>query len=404
MGASSTLAGGQATTLMSLSLRHYRTVVRQRMIRYKQLVIAGLLLFLPGITAFNAIVLAPLIRIFTEPGTAAASCGAAVFVAITALWAGMQRDAIDYPATAPFTASLPFSKGDLLRRDIAIVVLASSPLLLLFVVAFAASFSKADTAYGIPALLAVLFAALTSQLMVVRGLFLRALVAVVAATTIGSSHRTGFLILPILLCGFLVWRLPLHTPWRASAYRRSHSDPGVVRAAPVGWIGIHWLSLYRSRYSAYWLGVLASVILTVVVALALHNGEESVVRSGGLLLAHSALIVGLYGLGFPTLFSNQALYQSFLDSLPVGRVRRAFEMIVAVEAPAIALVMLLDISALRLMSGAILALVSFCASAALCVAQYFIYRHLPTHPIAAGLVVGILTSVASLLVISGLDG
>lgn len=404
MGASSTLARGQATTLMGLSLRHYRNVVRQRMIRYKQLVIAGLLLLLPGIAAFNATVLAPLIRIFTEPGTAAASCGAAVFVTITALWAGMQRDAIDYPATAPFAASLPFSRGDLLRRDIAVVVLASSPLLLLLVVAFAASFSKADTAYSVLALLAVLFASLTSQLMAVRGLFLRALVAVVAAAAIGSSHRMGFLMLPILLCGLLVWRLPLHTPWRTSAYRRSHSDSGMVRATSVGWIGIHWLSLYRSRYGAYRLGVLASVILTVAVALALHSGEESVVRSGGLLLVHSALIVGLYGLGFATLFSNQALYQNFLDSLPVGRVRRAFEMIVAVEAPAIALVMLLGISALPLMSGAILALVSLCASVALCVAQYFIYRHLPTHPIAAGLVAGIITVVASLLAISGMDG
>lgn len=403
MRAPTAVAGTRVTTLMGLSLLHYRNVVRQRMIRYKQLVIAVLLLLLPGIAAFNATVLFPLVRIFTEPGTVAASCGAAVFVAITALWSGMQHDAINYPATAPFVASLPFSKHELLRRDIAIVVLASSPLLLLIMVAFGTSFSKADAAHSILALLAVLFASLTSQVMAVRGLFLRALVAVVAAVAIGGIHRTGLLMLPIILCGVLFLGLPLHASWRSSAYRQLRGDPGVVRAASISWIGVHWLSLYRSRYGAYRLGVLASVLLAGTVAFALHSEEESVTRSGGLLLVHSALIVGWYGLGFATLFSNQSAYQNFLDSLPIGRLRRAFDMIVAVEAPAVALVLLLGISALRLKSGATLAFASLCATAALCATQYLIYRHMPRHPIAAGLVTGILTVVASLLMLSRLD-
>lgn len=403
MRAPSGVAGAHATTLTGLSLLHYRNVVRQRMIRYKQLVIAGLLLLLPGIAAFNATVLLPLVRIFTEPGMMAASLGAAVFVAITGLWAGMQRDAINCPATAPFVASLPFSKRELLRRDIAVVVLASSPLLLLLMVAFGTSFSKAGAAHSVLALLAVLFASLTSQLMAVRGLFLRALVAVVAAVAIGSSHRTGLLVLPIILCGVLFWGLPLYEPWRASAYRRSRSDHWVVRTASISWIGIHWLSLYRSRYGAYRLGVLTSILLTGAAAFALHSGDESVTRSAGLLLVHSTLIVALYGLGFATLFSNQSAYQNFLDSLPVGRLRRAFDMIVAVEAPAVALVLLLGISALRLKSGATLAFVSLCATAVLCTIQYLTYRHMPRHPIAVGLVTGIFTVVASLLAISRLD-
>jgi hypothetical protein len=373
------------------------------MIRYKQLVIAGLLLLLPGITAFNATVLLPLVRIFTEPGMMAASCGAAVFVAITGLWAGMQRDAINCPATAPFVASLPFSRRQLLRRDVAVVALASSPLLLLLIVAFGTSVSEAGAAHNVLVLLAVLFTSLTSQLMAVRGLFLRAVVAVVAAAAIGGSDRTGLLVLPIILCGVLFWGLPLYEPWRASAYRQSGSDRGVVRAASISWIGIHWLSLYRSRYGAYRLGVLTSILLTGAAAFALHSGEESVTRSAGLLLVHSALIVGLYGLGFATLFSNQSAYQGFLDSLPVGRLRRAFDMIVVVEAPAVALVLLLGISALRFKSGATLAFVSLCAAVVLCTIQYLTYKHMPRHAIAVGLVTGILTVVALLLAISRLD-
>jgi len=397
------VASPHATTLMGLSLLHYRNVVRQRMMRYKQLVIAGLLLLLPGMAAFNAAVIFPLARIFTEPGTVAASCGAAVFVAITALWARMQRDAIHYPATAPFLASLPFSKYELLRRDIAIVVLASSPLLLLLMLAFGTSFSKAGAAHSVIALLAMLFASLVSQVMAVRGLFLRALVALVAAVAIGGSHCTGLLALPIILCGVLFWGLPLHVSWRSSEYRQLRRDSGMVRAASISWIGIHWRSLYRSRYAAYRLGAFISVLLTGVVAFALHRGEESVTRSAGLLLVHSALIVGLYGLGFATLFSNQSAYQNFLDALPCGRLRRAFDMIVAVEAPAVALVLLLGISALGLKSGAMLAFVSLCAAAVLCTIQYLIYRYVPRHPIAAGLVTGIFIVVASLLAASGLD-
>jgi len=389
------VAGSHATTLMGVSLLHYRNVVRQRMMRYKQLVIAGLLLLLPSIAAFKATVIVPLVRIFTESGTVAAACGSAGFVAITAVWARMQHDAITYPATAPLIASLPFSKYELLRRDIVIVALASSPLLLLLMVAFGTSFSKTDAAHRIIALLAVLFASLVSQVMAVRGLFLRALVAVAAAVAIGSSHWTGLLALPIILCGVLLWRLPPHMPWRSSEYRQLRRDRGMMRAASIHWIGIHWRSLYRSRYAAYRLGVLASVLLTGVVAFALHNGEESVTRSGGLLLVHSALIVGLYGLGFATMFSNQSAYQNFLDSLPVGRLRRALDMIVAVEAPAVALVVLLGISALRLKSGAMLACVSLCAAAVLCPIQYLIYRHIPRHPIAAGLVTAILISSCS---------
>jgi len=394
------VARPHATTLMGLSLLHYRNVVRQRMMRYKQLLIAGLLLLLPGIAAFKATVIFPLARIFTEPGTVAAACGSAVFVAITALWAGMQRDAIHYPATAPFVASLPFSRYALLRRDIAIVVLASSPLLLLLMVAFATSFSKADAAHRAIALLAVLFASLVSQVMAVKGRFLRALVAVAAAVAIGGSHCTGLLALPILLCGVLFWRLPLHASWRSSEYRPLRRNRGMVRAASSSWIGVHWQSLYRSRYAAYRLSAFASVLLTGVVAFSLHRGEESVTRSAGLLLVHGALIVGLYGLGFATLFSNQSAYQHFLDALPLGRLRRALDMIVAVEAPAVALVLLLGISALRLKSGAMLACVSLCAAAVSCTLQYLIYRHVPRHPIAAGLVTGILIVVASLLVVS----
>src|SRR5690606_26437441 len=128
----------------------------------------------------------------------------------------------------------------------------------------------------------------------VRGLFLRALVAIAAAAVIGSSHRMGLWVLPIVLCGLLFWRLPLHTPWRVSACRRSRSDQRGVRAASISWISIHWLSLCRSRYGAYRLGVFASILLTIAVAFALHSGEDSVTRSAGLLLVHSVLVVGLY--------------------------------------------------------------------------------------------------------------
>lgn len=133
------------------------------------------------------------------------------------------------------------------------------------------------------------------------------------------------------------------------------------------------------------LGALISLVLAIVVELALHSGHASVTRIGGLLVTYGTLVTGLYGLGFATLLNEQSAYRGFLDALPVGRLRRALDMIIAVEAPAVALVLLLGTSTVGLNSGAAPVLVALCATLALCIAQYLIHTHLPRHAIAAGL-------------------
>lgn len=390
-------------TLLRLSLLHHRNVVRQRMLRYKQFVITGLLLFLPGMAAFKHIVVTPLARLFTEPGTPAAACGAASFVAITALWASIQRDAIDFPPAASFLASLPFSKRQILRRDIVVVALASSPWLLLLLVAFGAAFPDTGPDHGIPALLGMIFASLACQLTAARGLLLRSLATIAAAAAIGSSDRAESIALAILVSGLALRKLPLYAPWRASAYRPSRDTPEIRPPSAIHWITIHWLSLSRSRYGAYRLGAFASLVLAIVVALALHSGHASVTRIGGLLVTYGTLVTGLYGLGFATLLNDQSAYRGFLDALPAGRLRRALDMIIAVEVPVVALVLLLGASTVSLNSGATPTLVALCATLALCIAQYLIHAHLPRHAIAAGLSTAILVLAASLLALSGLE-
>lgn len=53
--------------LLGLALRHYRVELKERVTRYKQVLLVIALLALPGLPAFKAVVLAPSSR--SSPGT-----------------------------------------------------------------------------------------------------------------------------------------------------------------------------------------------------------------------------------------------------------------------------------------------------------------------------------------------
>lgn len=388
--------GLRDATLIGVSLQHYRAEIWLRMIRYKQLIIAAVLLLLPSVVVFKALVFGPLVGIFATPGTPDAAIAAAVFVAVTALWAGLQRDAVAYPPAAAFTASLPLSAGALLRRDLVVFLLASSPFLLLILLALAAAQPSAGPGSAVLAFLGILLASLVAQLAVARGAFGWAVAAVMTAAAIGAVHRADVLVALAALNALMLWRLPRHVPWRTGDYRRSRGEATGWSVPTAGWIGLHWRSLYQAAHGAYRLSLFASAALTILAAAALHAGPDAPLRNCGILLVHAALVTGLLGMSFATLFKNQAAYGAVLQALPVSRWRRVFDEIVAAELPALLMVLLLASSSLRLASGPQIAAVALAATLLLCGLQYLIYRYCPRHTVAAGLLVGIATILVAL--------
>ena len=383
-------------TLLGLSLRHYRMEIRARMIRYKQLVIAGVLLLLPSGFVFKTLVFAPLTGIFATSGTSGAAWAAGLFVVATALWAGLQRDAVAYPPVAAFTASLPLSRGSLVRRDLAVFSLASSPLLLLIMATFVAARPWHSPGQSMLALTGVLLASYVAQLAAARSVFVWAAAAILSAAAIGAVKSGPILALLTGLNALLFWRVPRGAPWRAGDYRRSRRATATRQTPPIGWIGLHWRSLYQATQGAYRLTLFSTIALTALATAALHTGADKPMRNCGLLLVHGALITGLYGMGFATLFKNQSAYDALLQSLPAGRLRRSFDMILAVELPAVGLVALLAVSSLALEAGPRIAAVALMVTVALCGVQYLIYRYSPRHTVAASLVVGIVAIVIPL--------
>jgi len=383
-------------TLLGLSLRHYRMEIRARMIRYKQLVIAGVLLLLPSGFVFKTLVFTPLTGIFAGSGTSGAAWAAGLFVAATALWAGLQRDAVAYPPVAAFTASLPLSRGSLVHRDLAVFSLASSPLLLLIMAAFVAARPWYSPGQSMLALMGILLASYVAQLAAARSMFVWAAAAILSAAAIGALKSGPVLALLTGLNALLLWRVPQGAPWRAGDYRRSRRATTTRQTPPIGWIGLHWRSLYQATQGAYRLTLFTTIALTALATVALHTGADKPMRNCGLLLVHGALITGLYGMGFATLFKNQSAYDALLQSLPAGRLRRSVDMILAVELPAVGLVALLAVSSLALGAGPRIAAVALAVTVALCSVQYLIYRYSPRHTVAASLVVGIVAIVIPL--------
>gem|GEM_PF-2971636 len=384
-------------TLLGLSLRHYRMEIRAHMIRYKQLVIAGVLLLLPSGFVFKTLVFAPLTGIFAASGTSGAAWAAGLFVAATALWAGLQRDAVAYPPVAAFTASLPLSRGSLVYRDLAAFSLASSPLLLLIIATFVAARPWHSPGQSMLALTGILLASYVAQLAAARSMFVWAAAAILSAAAIGAVKPGPVLALLTGLNALLLWRVPQGAPWRAGDYRRSRHETTTRRQTPpIGWIGLHWRSLYQATQGAYRLTLFTTIALTALATAALHAGADKPMRNCGLLLVHGALITGLYGMGFATLFKNQSAYDTLLQSLPAGRLRRSVDMILAVELPAVGLVALLAVSSLALEAGPRIAAVALAVTVALCGVQYLIYRYSPRHTVAASLVVGIVAIVIPL--------
>lgn len=384
-------ASRRPSTLLGLSLQYYRTEIRQRLMRYKQLILVCVLLLLPGMAAIKSVILMPLACIFGDQGGLAGACAAIASVMAAALWVGLQRDVIAYPPAAAFVASLPASRSALVVRDLAVLALASSPLLVLIFAGFLVSQPQDNAGVAILALLGVLVALFVAQRAVLRGAHTQVLVPILTAAAIGGVRRIDVLALLILPNAWLLWRIPANVPWRSGEYRQPHYREVPASWFLIGWVGLHWRSLYRSTNGAYRLYLLFSVVVTVVVAVAVHLGDGAPIRSLGLLLVHGVLITGLFGLGFTTLFKNQVAYQALLSSLPTSSFRRAFDMTVAAELPAVLMVLLLSLSVLRLASGLPIAMLALGVTVFLCSTQYLIYRNVPRHAIAAGLLVGIAT-------------
>jgi hypothetical protein len=388
-------------TLLELSLLHYRTEIRARMTRYKQLIVAVALLLGPSLAAFKSSIFAPLSHIFTERGTTGAMA-AAFYVALSASWAGLQRDAVIYPPTAMFTASLPLSRGELMKHDLTVFTFASSPFLILILAVFVAAWPSHNPGSGALALIGVVLASFLAQLAVARRIFAWAVPAIVSAAVIGSGQPSLVLMLMIAVNTFLLWRLPLNVPWRSGDYRQLRNEVGGCEAPVGGWIGLHWRSIYQTTDGAYRFSIIATIVLTGLTTMAVHAGADRPLRNCGLLLTHAALVTGLYGMSFATLFKHRATYGAILQALPMSRLRRGIYMMLAAELPAILLVVLLTASCLNLTSGMRITAVVVGVTAMLCGLQYLIYRHAPKHTIAASLVAGIAVVVATLQLVPAL--
>jgi hypothetical protein len=347
------------------------------------LILIGLLLLLPGVGEFNQLILYPLSTVFGQPEGLIGAWAAAAFVSVAMLWAGLHRDAIAYPPAAGLLASLPISRQALLARDLLVLALVSLPLLTLLGVALVVS-QPLGIVHKVLVLLTLLLATATAQLAVIRKAVIWGAVAIVSAVIAGGTHRADILPIMVLANLLALWKMPGHVLGKTGDYRQARFITGFRRDA-ISWTELHWRSIYQSAHGGYRLCLVLTLSLTAL-AVTLCRLTDTPMHELGVLLAHGALMSGLYGLSFPTALSNQAAYRAFLTSLPTGRFRRMVDMVVAVEFPA----MLLGLGASCFASQWLIAALALFVTALLCCIQYLTYQRLPRHAVVIGLATAII--------------
>jgi hypothetical protein len=374
--------------LLGLAARHYRVELKERMTRYKQILLVSALLALPGLPAFKAVVLAPLQQVFAHDATAGIS--AAGYVLMLALWSALQRGVAGSAASAAIMGSLPVPRRKVLLRDALLLASVSIPWTTLLVIAAGtAPLPTAPTERAWIAL-SVSAIALVVQLAVLRSRYVIAAIGVGAAMLARGVAQPGIqAAAAVALIPTALWLArcpPLAHDFRPSqANRRAAGRLPAWR--PTTLTGLYWMGLYRGRHGAYRLTLAVVATLGVLVGLLVARSSATPARAVGLAAAYVAIATNVLGMGFAILAGHQQAYAAALAQLPIARPRRIVQAIVAVEGPAFLFAIALAVVAARsgLRYGA---LVATCA-ALLSLAQYLAYRLWPRHAIAAGLLLSI---------------
>lgn len=379
--------------LLGLALRHYRVELKERVTRYKQVLLVLALLSLPGLPAFKAVVLAPLQQIFARNHTAAAS--AVGYALLLALWAALQRGAVGSVVSAAVMSSLPVPRRQMLLRDTLFLAAVSIPWTVLLAVAAATAPHPAGVVERVVTTLAVSTIALTVQLAVLRARYVTAAIVVGAiAFACESAQPAAQVLAASTTIAAVIWlgRCPPLT--RDFRVRQAHRGAarGIAAWRPT-LTTLYWVGLYRGRHGAYRLTLALVATLGVLAGLLVARSGGTPPRAVGLAAAYAALATGALGLGFGTLAAHQRAYAAVLEPLPVSRPMRALQAVVTVEGPALLFAGALAVVACRrgLHYGA---LVATCA-ALLSACQYLAYRIWPRHAIAAGLLLSISLVVAT---------
>ncbi|MGL6686005.1 hypothetical protein KRM18_14815 [Xanthomonas hortorum pv. gardneri] len=381
--------------LLGLALRDYRVELKERVTRYKQVLLVIALLALPGLPAFKAVVLAPLQQIFARNSAAGAS--AVGYVLVLALWAALQRGAVGSVAAAAIMNSLPLPRLQVLLRDALFLASVSTPWTVLLAVAAGTAPHPMNMVERGVAMLAVSAIALTVQLAILRARYAVAAIGVGAAVLACGDARPGARMLAATaIIAAVVWLgrcPPLPRDFRPRQAKRCAAG-GLAAWRCTTLTALYWMGLYRGRHGAYRLTLALVAALGVFVGLLVAQSDGTPSRAVGLAAAYAALATGVLGLGFGTLTGHQRAYAGVLAPLPIARPVRVLQAIVAVEGPALLFVgVLLSLVAARsgLRYGALVAICALLLSAF----QYVAYRAWPRHTIAAGLLFSISIVVAT---------
>ncbi len=379
--------------LMALSMRHYRLELHQRITRYKQMLLVVLLLTLPGVPAFKAVVLSPLESVYAAGGATSALTNAA-YVVLLAFWAFLQREALVSSVAAPMMASLPIGPWRSMARDIALLFLVSLPFTLLLLIASITASGQTSTGTRLVIFAAISALGLAAQIAATRRRYALLLLVIAAAFGNGLMPYGAGGAATLALSGLIVKLLrsvpvPVGDFSVARPKAQEVSERGDVRVTPMG---LNWSALYHGRHGAYRFSLALFIALVLVLGLALHGAPGSPVRVVVIEVVFGAVSASVFGLGFGTVFKQQDAFMHVLSALPRGPLQRAIHTMVAVEAPAIALTLLLALSTAR--EGGRLSFLPIVSTLVLCGIQYLLYRHCPRHTVAAGLVVSVCTVVA----------
>lgn len=371
-------SAGEVLTAMSMTW--YRMDIRRRMMRHKQAIVAALLLALPSLAAF----VMPMVALFDAPGGKAALLTAVGLALVSAGWAALQRDALAFSPAMPFLASLPLSRGAVLRRDLLVLGAASAPFYLFLIVAYLLSGALQDALFKGALLVALIATFLAAQLAWTRRRPLWCAVAVALSGTAVGIHHTGVALSALVGALLVLHLLPQQRPWSTADYRLARYG---LRPAGFGWIGLYARILLNYAHGSYRSTCVLVGALALVTAFFLWRSNGDGIWQIGLLGGFCVVATSVFGMGYSHIRKSRDAYAVALSALPVHAARQALAIVVAVEWPAVILSCALGvfawprvwmIVAIALLAGALSAM------------QYLLHLKSPGDAVAVSLGAGIL--------------